>query len=247
MNLSICLIYRQEDIEYLDEFLECLPPGCELIICKTEESINPLLLRFGEKVFMSSEKNGMTIKTGKYFYQKGRFSFAEARNMAIGQATRDWILSLDIDERVFITPSAWQMIVNQMDNVGACNTWVISEILGSENIAETDIVSCWQTRLFRNHHNIHYKYACHESISESFFGSGLTIASSGIVIRHLGYYSSPAKIAEKSLRNFKLLVNDLVDNYEERINDLYYLNKLTETLSGIIIMEKSKQGVIDGK
>ena len=127
--------------------------------------------------------------------------FAAARNIALAEATGDWILVLDADERVQpLRPVEFQRLLN-MPGVAGYRVQMVSP----RN------KTCTQTfhlvRLFRNQPEVRYRYPIHEQIVPSLNAwaeeQGMVVAESTLVVVHEGYRRE--RSAEKRDRNQRIL------------------------------------------
>jgi len=127
--------------------------------------------------------------------------FSAARNIALSEATGDWILVLDADERLQpVRPVEFQRFLSNPSVAG-----YRIQIVSRRN------EKCTQTfqlvRLFRNHPEVRYRYPIHEQIIPSLNvwaeEQGMVVADSPIVVLHEGYFQN--RTAEKRDRNLRIL------------------------------------------
>ncbi|MBT6690902.1 glycosyltransferase [Candidatus Parcubacteria bacterium] len=87
-------------------------------------------------------------------------NYAKARNMAIAEASCDWILVLNPNERLTpISPNQFQRLLE--DDVAGYNINVVSLDAGEP------IVGAETVRLFRNHKKVRYRYRVREKVAPS--------------------------------------------------------------------------------
>lgn len=129
--------------------------------------------------------------------------FSAARNAALAQATGDWILVLDADERV--TPAFIHEFLERCDDptIGALTVRMSNPLpYGHRRDA-------WLLRAFRRDPAIRYRHAIHEDCSSEVAAmlarTGTTIERIEAPIDHLGYVRSRAAAKEKKSRDLKLL------------------------------------------
>ncbi len=137
--------------------------------------------------------------------------FAEARNAALAEATCDWILVLDADERLQpVRPVEFQRMLHD-DAVAGFTVRLITP-RHEKTTQETHRV-----RLFRNVSQARYRYPIHERIQPSLAAWGLTqgcvIRDSGVSILHEGYRSDAS--ASKRDRNLRILKQAILAHPEE--------------------------------
>ena len=115
LPFSINTLMCKSDVHYLSGFLQSIPLGCEVNIMFTEggRNLNPVAepienLQFKkdgiEKPIITRQKDkvGGMVNLYRYVYFDvngiNKFSFSDAKNTLIEQATRDWIFNIDADE-----------------------------------------------------------------------------------------------------------------------------------------------------
>ena len=130
--------------------------------------------------------------------------FAEARNVAIGPMTTDWVLVLDADEE--LAPEAGGAIpalLRRSQGVGGYRV-PIRNYIPNRYCLEYDRISrvnhddvprargapAWtehtMVRLFRRHPEILFRGCVHETVDEQIKKTGLTIGLANFTIRHFG-------------------------------------------------------------
>ena len=123
--------------------------------------------------------------------------FAAARNCAIDQATGDWILYIDADERLGNTDPAY--LQAQLADRGKI----------SHQVRFFPFVNCtgyWENRLFRNDPRLRFRSVIHEGMQGEIIRiateDGLEIGRTDITIEHVGYEGDQTR---KHRRNLPLL------------------------------------------
>ena len=161
-----------------------------------------------------------------------------ARNAVKSLATREWILSLDADER--LAPHEHKTISRSIESAGAnigefiSNSVSVSERLinkGKPIKSEGD-----QCRLFRNHPDFTWRGGIHEDIDTSIQDAGFELAYSTFTILHEGYNVSPVEMMEKMERNVETAFeysSELSEGQKiQIIRDAHSLHELREQLKG---------------
>ena len=215
MDLSIVIIYCENDIEYLKHLLPTIPKECEIIAIKTIQT--DFLLDADESI-----KEEQNIKYGTFYYDK--FNFAEARNYAKKYATKKWIFSLDADE--YLSPRAFKLIRETISNIDDKIGGIIcglADVIPNETTAVVKVM-----RLFINKLDIMWEFGCHEQITDNIINAGYKIAESNILIEHLGYNISKQGLFDKLNRNFDLLCYEFAKQTNEN-KQMYIKNKIVET------------------
>ncbi len=187
MTISLCLITKNEG-NSLEEFLNHHKElADEIIIVDTgsTDSTLDIAKRF----------------TNKVFFFEWNDDFSSARNFSISEATKEWILWLDPDER--IRKEDFEEIKELTEN---------KAFLGFRFIQETyynskQIMIRGICKLFQNNEKIRFIYPVHETVRESIKQLSGRIGKTGIVIRHepkLGKEKSEyyLKLLEKKKKDF---------------------------------------------
>ena len=215
MDLSIVIIFSEQDSEYLKNLLPTIPKDIEIIAIKTLQTDFEL---DADKSIKEIEN----VKYGTYYYKE--FNFAEARNYAKNFATGDWIFSLDADE--YLSPRAFKLI---RETISKIDKKVGGIICGLADVIPNEITAVIKVmRLFINKKDIMWEFGCHEQITDNIIKAGYQIAETNILIEHLGYNISKKGLFEKLNRNFDLLCKEYVVQTHEN-KKMYIKNKLIET------------------
>jgi glycosyltransferase involved in cell wall biosynthesis len=124
--------------------------------------------------------------------------FAAARNHAIDQATGDWILYIDADERVRVYDRL--VLETELADPNLCACTVRFH-------PRSGFTAYPEHRLFRRDPRIRFQSTIHETIMPDLnrivAAGGGRIGSSGLTIDHLGYDGDQSHKAERNLRLLK--------------------------------------------
>jgi len=190
-KLSVCLIVKNE-ASYLDDCLQSIAPVANQIIVVDTGSTDSTL--------SIAEAHGADI-----FHFDWCDDFAAARNYSIQQATNDWILWIDADERLQVEsiPVLRKLLVHEQKPVIYRVPIRNIKAVGSHcSLSDAH-------RLFTNGRGICFEGRIHEQISPSARKVGAQERSADIKLDHLGYSHTGALKEAKQSRNRKLLVMEL--------------------------------------
>jgi hypothetical protein len=211
VKLSVAIIHSEEDGRtYLPECLASLPVSAEVVLVETAEAHDSW--NHGDIVPLRRESD---VRSFRWYYERGRFSFAEARNVARAQCVGDWILSIDADERLL--PWQHEQLLEALEGAGAEVGGIITAVCGwspippdgkPRNDGSGRYDATPVMRLFRNDARITWKGSCHEQILPSIVEAGLVVADSPFILHHVGYEVEVPKLIGKARRNLALLARD---------------------------------------
>jgi hypothetical protein len=200
-ELSICTMYYEKDQHHLQDFLTHLPPNIELILVYTEQNCEYQGIKEYNETLL--QKN-IFVKNFKYCYSE--LNFSQMKNEIKEYATGDWILFLDVDERLCHHNN--KFLLNKLSaDVGGLLVAIYSYMYSHPLKNELGKVC----RIYRNNKNFKYKYRVHEEIEESIIKENYHIIFSNILIQHYGYEQSIKGLIEKHKRNLLLNCKDLID------------------------------------
>ena len=183
MRVSAALIVRDESA-FIEACLESLAAHVsEIVVVDT-----------GSQDDTIEKAQRFPIKLHRFAWRQ---DFSAARNYAIAQASGDWILYIDADERLEVPdPAMWQETI--ADRAKAA--WRLRFFL---RVGWTPIS---ELRLFRNDPRIRFRGVIHErmqdGINEVCRSDGLEIGFSPVALHHVGYEGSQH---HKIARNVPLL------------------------------------------
>ena len=219
-NITVVVISSKEDFKDIESFIDDLPKLMQKVIVLTEQGANSEFVK---------EINPFT-KVYKYGYEQ--FSFSEARNWANEQVKTDWIISLDMDERICLREEELIKLKSCPDSIGGFQIPILNFDMHSQLISKHEAV-----RIFRK--GIKWKYHVHEDISEDLEEAGYNLAKHSIVIKHFGYEDLNApKYYKKLKRNYGLSLKDII----KYPNDLYVRNNLHDIITGLRRFENDNSG-----
>ncbi len=247
LPISINTLCCKDDVKYLMGYLQFIPLGCEVNLLYTEgcdtvkaeiTEMQQLFVNIDHKdepvISRQKDEVGGELKIYKLTYPKingvDKFSFSEAKNALNRLATREWIVNLDVDERIVIESDEIATLINMPKEIGGVTVSIISYTLPQKN-ANGGIYANQAMRIFRNHPKISYRYRVHEDILSSIINQGFKIANSTITIKHRGYEGhDPNILIDKTYRNLGYLATDL--QFEPRNKYLLgYVKKSVDKLA----------------
>lgn len=192
-NISLCMIIKNEE-KYLTECFESVKNVVDEIIVvdtgSTDNSID-IAKNYNAKIF-------------SFEWTK---DFSAARNYSIAQASGDWILYLDADERLDQSSIGELKKLTHAKQKVAYNCIVRN--LDSEVSRDNSML---YPRLFPNNEEIQFSGKVHEQITPSLKEKGIEILSSNILIIHVGYNISLEEKRKKAKRNLELLLDEYFVN-----------------------------------
>ncbi|MFO7446339.1 MAG: tetratricopeptide repeat protein, partial [Ignavibacteriaceae bacterium] len=142
------------------------------------------------------------------------------RNYSLQNASGDWILYLDADERLNNNS------VQELKRITAesCKKAYWCNVISLDEINKHPSVMSY-ARLFPNNKKVKFTGTIHEQIEPSLIENGFSIEKSSIEIIHLGYSVSEEEIKKKAERNLELLLNEF-----QASGSGYYAFQLGQTL-----------------
>ena len=216
-SISACAIMKNE-ISHVEAWLDNVRCFAQEIIVVDTGSTD------GTNEFLAKQPN---VKLIHYEWQH---DFAQAKNMALQEATGDWLVFTDADECFYQSENIIEylgkldkqyadmdVIFCPIDNIDADNN---NEIINS------DVVP----RIIRNHVGIKYMGAVHEQLTkggEPWQDIKYIVADRQLAIRHTGY--STKVIPFKYQRNYEILQQVMGKSHKP---EMYY-GFLSESLLGL--------------
>jgi glycosyltransferase involved in cell wall biosynthesis len=133
--------------------------------------------------------------------------FAAARNFALDQTKKGWILYLDADERLS------QSSLKEIKKITSCYPGKAFHCLVNNLDQTSNLPSIMlYPRLFPANKAVRFSGKVHEQIEYSLQLNKIPIFSSGIKILHIGYDISKDSLKIKAERNLQLLLSENKDN-----------------------------------
>ena len=224
ISVSACVIMKNE-ISHVEAWLNNVRVFAQEIIVVDTGSTD------GTNEFLAKQPD---VKLINYEWQH---DFAQAKNVALQEATGDWLVFTDADE-CFYQP---QNIIEYLEQLDKKSTSIeaifcpIDNIDADSNneIINSDVVP----RIIRNYVGIKYMGAVHEQLTkggEPWQDIKYVVADRNLAIRHTGY--STKVIPFKHQRNYEILQQVMGKSHKP---EMYY-GFLSESLLG---MEKYQQAL----
>ncbi len=249
-HLSVVICYCDSDEHYVQDNINKLPNGIELILCKSIASDEPI--SDAKKIIIKSNKDNVIFAEYRYYagkdesersdYTINTFSFSDLRNAVKRLASRKFILMLDADERLSIDDSDLQLIDKVATTKNNCGGFIcnIASISKMQNQTQRIIVGL--CRIIINDLT-QYSYRVHEQISDNLARAGLGVIETQILIKHIGYDENNGNFIKKMYRNIGLLASDL----SKIPDDVYLLDYFYRTAGTIFALENISFTTADEK
>lgn len=206
-TISLCVIFRDEE-EFLPEFLDLV-----------EGQVDELIL-----VDTGSEDDSLKIiheRGHQTHFFKWINHFSKARNHCLSLATGEWLIMLDVDDR--IEPKNFEALKAKIICTNRDAIYVPYISLASKDWKNNKTeVKAVQNRLvaFRNHRGFYYRNPIHENIENVVEEMGGTFDFADAPVYHLGYTDELNEIKES--RNTHLIKTNFQEDPEEPENILNY-------------------------
>ena len=216
-NISACDIMKNE-ISHVEAWLNNVRVFAQEIIVVDTGSID------GTNEFLAKQ---FDVKLISYEWQH---DFAQAKNVALQEATGDWLVFTDADE-YFYQPENIIEYLRQLNKQSSDIDVVFCPIDNIDADSNNEIInSDVVPRLIRNHIGIKYIGAVHEQLtkgSEPWQNIKYVVADRQLAIRHTGY--SAKVIPFKHQRNYEILQQVMGKSHKP---EMYY-GFLSESLLGL--------------
>lgn len=190
-RLSLCMIVKDEETFIgicLDSVKDVVD---EIIIVDTGSSDQtiPICQSYGANIYEMPWND----------------NFADARNYALKQATGDWILWMDADERL---DSDQAMLIRDILQEEQAHIGVIQLLnyIGEDTPSSEKTYLVGQHRLLRNHMGFQFVGAIHEQVNvHEVLGEQFDVKVLPVQLHHYGYLEVVTHLRNKSERNLRLL------------------------------------------
>ncbi|MFL0251677.1 glycosyltransferase [Clostridium neuense] len=192
MKISLCMIVKNEE-KYIKMCLEnAMKLADEAVIVDTGSTDKT------KEIIKDFDKN---IKIIDYKWDD---DFSKARNVSIENATGDWILMMDADEKLLCNPDKVRKILEKPEFEG------YKVPLYNITNANMIIFSSVYTKLFKNNKEYRYSGRIHEQLNIPNLGDTKAEMPKEISkIIHYGYLDSVVKERDKAGRNLRILKKQL--------------------------------------
>ena len=194
VKITACVIAKNEEKNIARCLSSVKPIASELIVVDTGSTDNTVSI---------AKKLGASV----YFFQ-WIDDFAAAKNYALEKANGDWIVFLDADE--YLEESCVAKVKDIIARIGNAEIdgilGTLINVDGDKSKVQTTIPSL---RIFRNHPDLKYEGAIHESLKHRKRAMRLFDGCRDIIIMHLGYSKSEIARKDKGRRNLTLLLKEL--------------------------------------
>lgn len=190
LRLSACLIVKNEE-----QFLS----GCLASLCGVADEV----------VVVDTGSTDRTVEIAKaagarVFREEWRNDFSAARNRSLDEASGDWILVIDADER--LQPGQAELLRRLLANAQTDAYQLLIVNFPSDDDART---ISHRIGLFRNRREYRYQGLVHEQIGPSILKAGGRIQTSDVRLDHLGYDHKVRVLRNKESRNVSLIQHAL--------------------------------------
>ena len=216
-SISACAIMKNE-ISHVEDWLDNARVFAQEIIVVDTGSTD------GTRVFLDKQSDV------KVFYSEWQHDFAQAKNVALQEATGDWLVFTDADE-CFYHPENITKYLGKLDRHSADIDVVFCPIDNIDADSNNEIInSDVVPRLIRNHVGIKYIGTVHEQLTkgrEPWQDIKYIVADRNLAIRHSGY--STKVITFKYQRNYDILCQVMKKSNKP---EMYY-GFLSESLLGL--------------
>lgn len=194
-----------------------------------------------EIIVVDTGSNDNTVEIAKSYgakviYTNFDYNFSKARNIALDNATKDWILNIDCDEMLQQTEQNVLKDILNNSNIVACCLKLINVIYDKEYQGP------YVLRLFRNNKGFRYEGRIHEQILKSIYVEydDDNIINCDINLYHYGYGLSIEEMKKKHIRNIKIF-----NSYTLEEKDGFFYFNLANEYFGINSFEEARKQYLE--
>ena len=200
VRVSFVVIAAEKDAHFMNDMLSTLPAKCEVIV---------LWNRRGDDASVVHRKD-VTLENGtlvRYFLTEWQeLDFSRLRNIAIGLASREWIMWMDADDRLLVHQHGFfsGKLLEYPPGVGGlmCGCVGIQPMPHKgDNPQELKRYHAEHIRLFRNGYGFRFEGKCHEQIGWSIQEQAFMIVGCSLLVHHVGYETDADAMRTKLERN----------------------------------------------
>ncbi|MDI6602293.1 MAG: glycosyltransferase [Thermoanaerobacteraceae bacterium] len=187
-TISLCLITKDEEKNIVRCISSVKDIVDEIVIVDTGST---------DKTVEIAKKLG-----AKVIETQWEDDFSKARNIALDNASSDWILFLDADEEIARDDVDK---IKELINSDGYDAYLLKIINFAGSISSGLSEIHYNIRLFRNKKSIRYRYPVHEQIIDLNTGNNPVAKMTDIKILHYGYLSEIRTEKNKTERYIKLI------------------------------------------
>ncbi len=213
-RLSVIAICRNER-HNVKQFLGSIGIVADEIVIADTGSTDGTQDEFRKFGFM--EKGRSTLKLRHF---KWKDDFAAARNFSLSHATGEWVLWMDLDDRLGAGAPEFINGLKQHEHQNTAFGFQVA----SQTDEEGAYVRFIQLRMFPNIRGIYWKKTIHESLHDSLDLKKIRLEPiKECVIIHTGYMD-PILKQNKAIRNARILEKQTEETYEKyyQLGDAYF-------------------------
>lgn len=180
------------------------------MIVRNEEANLPACLEsatglFDELIIVDTGSSDRTVDIARSFgarvFDFARVDdFAAARNAALAEASGDYILWLDADDR--LDEENRQRLRVLFDGLASGGVAFAMDVLSGAVDGSNSAILVDQVRLFPSRENVRWTYRVHEQILPALRREGIDVRRADVMIQHIGY-TDPHQRRSKTDRNEK--------------------------------------------
>ena len=192
MNLSICMIVRDEQ--------ETLP-GCLKSIHGLADELIVVDTGSADRTVEIAKEQGAQVSHFEWIDD-----FSAARNASLKEATGDWILWVDADDRI---DRKHHKVIRQL----MCQPEDRAFAFVLENVG-SDEATCVQVRMFPNLPGVQFSMPVHEQVTPCLMKLGITkIAQVDVVVTHTGY--TDAETIQKKKHRYLQIMQQWLEQHPD--------------------------------